>query len=73
MRVLFYILFWGRTRRRLAGQIMSAMMANPNTRIDGEIPNYDIHLPELAQVALDAADAIIVASRLPPNEALAKT
>ena len=70
IREFLYRLYWGRTRRRIAGQVLSSLLGSPATRIDGEPYNLDIHLPELAEAAISAADALIEASRLPRNKGL---
>jgi hypothetical protein len=67
---LLYRILWGRTRRRLAGQALAALLGSPATRIDGQPYNLDVHLPELAEAAINAADALIQASKLPRNKGL---
>lgn len=49
---------------------MAGLLGSPSTRVDGEPYNLDIHLPELAEAAVNAADAVIAASLRPPNSAL---
>jgi hypothetical protein len=72
-RLHFWELWHGRERRRIGGQILAALLGSPATRVDGHPWNSDTDLPELAEVAINAADALILASKRPRNRGLIKS
>lgn len=57
-------------RAKTAADILSRLLSAPTTLVDGKPFNADVDLPELAEVAVNAADALIVALSRPPNEAV---
>lgn len=57
-------------REATSADILGRLLASPSTRVNGRPYNADVDLPELAEVAVNAADALIMALSRPPNEAL---
>lgn len=61
-------------RECVAADILARLLASPHTRVEGPTGwrpfNSDTDLPELAETAVNAADALICALSRPPNEAL---
>lgn len=64
----------GDFRAKTSADILARLLASPHTRVEGPTGwrpfNSDTDLPELAETAVNAADALIVALSRPPNEAL---